>query len=230
MKLSSIFRIAVVLALVAAMAWMWSMGGVFDVMTLEVKVKEFGALGAVAFMVIYIVAVPLCLPGSIMTMAAGVLFGPIFGAVYALIGASAGATVSFLIARYVAGDLATSRAKGRLGHIKEGIDAEGWRFVAFVRLVPLFPFNILNYLLGLSAIPLMHYVMATFICMIPGSLAYTYMGYAGREAMGGADNMVLKIATAFGLLAGVAMLPILLRRWKAHFAEEKIATSASDTD
>ena len=66
-----------------------------------------------------------------------------------------------------------------------GVEAEGWRFVAFVRLVPLFPFNLLNYALGLTRIPLAHYVLASLVCMAPGTIAYTWLGYAGREALAG---------------------------------------------
>ncbi len=228
MSRSTVLRLCVVLALVAAMAWAWSNREMLDVATLESRVAEFGALAPFVYIVLYAAAVPLCLPGSLMTMAAGVLFGPVFGAFYALVGATIGATISMLIARYIAGELATRRGGGRLGHIKEGVDAEGWRFVAFVRLVPLFPFNILNYLLGLTAIPLRHYVLTTFICMAPGSAAYTYAGYAGREAAAGGDDLVLKLAMAFGLLAGVALLPVLIKRWKGHFAAEAEAGAANE--
>ena len=64
----------------------------------------------------------------------------------------------------------------------DGVSAEGWRFVAFVRLVPLFPFNLVNYAFGLTRIRVGEYVLASFVCMAPGALAYTYLGYAGREA------------------------------------------------
>ena len=70
------------------------------------------------------------------------------------------------------------------------MEAEGWRFVAFVRLVPLFPFNLLNYALGLTRIPLVAYVLASLVCMAPGTLAYTWLGYAGREAIAGNDAAI----------------------------------------
>lgn len=86
--------------------------------------------------------------------------------------------------------------------------------MAFTRLVPLFPFNILNYALGLTRIPLRQYVLASAICMLPGSLAYTYLGYAGREAAAGGDGLIQKILLALALLATVAFLPHFIRRLK----------------
>jgi uncharacterized membrane protein YdjX (TVP38/TMEM64 family) len=71
-----------------------------------------------------------------------------------------------------------------------GVDAEGWRFVAFVRLVPVFPFNLSNYTLGLTSIPLQHYVIAAVVCMTPGAVAYTWLGHAGRGALTGETDAV----------------------------------------
>jgi uncharacterized membrane protein YdjX (TVP38/TMEM64 family) len=81
-----------------------------------------------------------------------------------------------------------------------------------VRLVPLFPFNLLNYALGLTRIRLSHYVLASFVCMFPGGLAYTYLGYAGREAAGGSEDAIQKGLIALGILAAVAFLPRLVKR------------------
>lgn len=86
---------------------------------------------------------------------------------------------------------------GRLKQLKEDIESEGWRFVAFVRLVPLFPFNLLNYALGLTRIKLWHYIIASYICMLPGAIAYTYLGYAGREAIAGSEGLIQKGLIAF---------------------------------
>ena len=220
MNHTGFLRLVVLVGLGAAMIWIWSMRDMFDSQTMEDYISEFGVWAPIVFVVAYTVAVPLCLPGSLITLLSGALFGPVFGGIYALIGATMGATFSFLIARYIAGDLATSKFGGKLGHIKEGVDAEGWRFVALVRLVPLFPFNILNYLMGLTAIPLKHYVLASFICMAPGTWAYAYAGYAGREAATGGQDFVLKVVTALSILAAIALMPMIIKRWRAHFAEK----------
>jgi uncharacterized membrane protein YdjX (TVP38/TMEM64 family) len=223
MKPRGLVRIAVLVVLIGAMVLIWSLRDMLDSQVLEARISEFGMWAPIVFIVAYTIAVPLCLPGSLLTLLAGALFGPVFGGVYALLGATMGATLAFLVARYIAGDLATSKFGGKLGHIKEGVDAEGWWFVAFVRLVPLFPFNILNYLLGLTAIPLKHYVLASIICMAPGTWAYAYVGYAGREAATGGSDLVLKVVTAVSMLAGVALIPVIIKRWRAHFADKNPA-------
>lgn len=90
---------------------------------------------------------------------------------------------------------------------------EGWRFVAFVRLVPLFPFNILNYALGLTKIRSYHYIAATFICMAPGAFAHTYLGYTGREVAGDGEELITKGLLAASLLVALALLPGLVKRF-----------------
>ncbi|MBF0186721.1 MAG: TVP38/TMEM64 family protein, partial [Magnetococcales bacterium] len=129
--------------------------------------------------------------------------------------ATLGATISFLVARYLASDWVEQRTGGRLRQLMDGVDAEGWRFVAFVRLVPLFPFNLLNYALGLTKIPLTHYIIASYLCMIPGGFAYTYVGFAGREAVAGGEGVLKKGLLALGLLAAVAFLPSMIKRMRA---------------
>ncbi len=93
-----------------------------------------------------------------------------------------------------------------------GVEAEGWRFVAFVRLVPLFPFNLSNYALGLTRIPLTHYVLASFAAMAPGTLAFTWLGHAGREAAAGNADAIRYGLLALALLAAIAVLPRLVSR------------------
>jgi len=89
---------------------------------------------------------------------------------------------------------------------------EGWHFVAFTRLVPLFPFNLLNYAFGLTRIRLGHFIIASYLFMLPGAIAYTYLGYAGREAMAGGEGLIQKGLLALALLAVVAFLPRFIRR------------------
>jgi uncharacterized membrane protein YdjX (TVP38/TMEM64 family) len=154
----------------------------------------------------------LLLPGAVLTIAGGVLFGPVWGTFYNLTGATIGATMAFLIARYLASDLVSRKIGGRLKQLVEGVEAEGWRFVAFVRLVPLFPFNLLNYMLGLTRIRLFHYVVTSYICMLPGAIAYTYLGYAGRNAVTGGEGTIRNILLALGFIAVVAFMPGFIKR------------------
>src|SRR4030095_16304519 len=150
-------------------------------------------------------------------LAGGALFGPVWGGLWNLLGATLGAALAVLVARYLAGDLVSRKAAGLLGRLIEGVNAEGWRFVAFVRLVPLFPFNLANYALGLTRISLQHYVIATLLFMVPGVVAYTWLGHAGRAALGGEADWVRYGLFALALLAMIALLPRLVGRMRGSF-------------
>ena len=183
-----------------------------DPAALEAWIGDFGVAAPLVFIGVYAIASVLFLPGMVMTLAGGALFGPVWGTLINLIGATLGATLAFLIARYLGADWVERKLGGRLKQVVAGVEAEGWRFVAFVRLVPLFPYNLLNYALGLTRIRLVAYVLATFICMAPGALAYTYVGYAGRQAIAGGEAAIQTGLIALGLLALVAFLPRLVKR------------------
>ena len=94
--------------------------------------------------------------------------------------------------RYLASDWVVATAGGRLKQLAEGVEAEGRRFIAFVRLVALFPFNLVNYALGLTRVRLLDYSLASLVSMAPGAIAYTYLGCAGREAVAGGEALVQK--------------------------------------
>ncbi len=205
-----VLRIAIVLVLLAGISLAVIYRGQFDAAALEAQVRGAGAAGPLVFVLIYALGTVFFLPGSVLTLAGGALFGPLWGTVYNLTGATMGAALAFLVARYLAGDWVERRTAGRLRQVKEGVEREGWRFVAFVRLVPLFPFNLLNYALGLTRIGLLPYVLASWVFMLPGAIAYTYLGYVGREAAAGAGGLVQKILLALALLALVGFLPRLV--------------------
>ncbi len=195
-------------AVVAAIAWRDQ----FDIEGLRLWIAQAGPLAPLLFILLYVIATLLFLPGSVLTLAGGLLFGPVWGTLYSLSGATIGATLAFLLARYLAGDWVARRAGGRLARLVDGVSAEGWRFVAFTRLVPLFPFNLLNYALGLTRIPLGHYVLASLVCMLPGAFAYTWLGYAGGEAAAGGQGIIQKVLIGVALLAALGFLPRLLTR------------------
>jgi uncharacterized membrane protein YdjX (TVP38/TMEM64 family) len=207
-------RIGLFLFLVAAIALAWLNRDRLTAEAVTAWVEHSGYWGPAVFVGIYTIAPALFLPGSVLTLAGGALFGPFTGALLSLTGATLGATVAFLIARYLTADWVERRVSGRLQEIKEGVEREGWRFVAFVRLVPLFPFNVLNYALGLTRLSVQTFAVTSFITMAPGALAYAYLGAAGREAVSGGPDLVRKGLLALALLAAVALLPSLIRRWR----------------
>src|SRR3990170_5566768 len=212
MKVTNIIRIIVFVFLIAGIATAITYRKHFDVTALESWLADAGIMAPLLFMGIYAISTVLFLPGSVLTIVGGVLFGPVWGTFYNLTGATIGATMAFLIARYLASDLVSRKMGGRLKQLVEGVEAEGWRFVAFARLVPLFPFNLLNYILGLTRIRLFHYVVTSFVCMLPGAIAYTYLGYAGRNAVTGGEGTIRNILLASGFIAVVAFLPGFIKR------------------
>jgi len=209
-----ILRLVLVVALVAAIAWLALHHQYVQAAQLDQHLRRFGAWAPIFFIFLYSVATVLFFPGSVLTIVGGALFGPLWGTLWNLAGATMGATLAFATARYVASDWVAMRTGERLARLMRGVEKEGWRFVAFVRLVPLFPFNLVNYAFGLTRIRLGEYVLTSFVCMAPGAVAYTYLGYAGREAASGQTGAIHKAVLALALLAVVAFLPRLIRRLK----------------
>lgn len=205
-------RVFLVLVLGTAIAVAFTFRQELTPGALQARMVELGGFAPLVFIGLYALAAVLFLPGSVIALAGGALFGPLFGTVYSLTGATIGALLAFLVARYLAADWVTKKSGGKLRQLIKGVENEGWRFVAFTRLVPLFPFNLLNYALGLTRIRPLAYVVATAICMIPGAIAFTYLGYAGGEAMAGSEGFIQKGLLALGLLAAVMFLPRLIRR------------------
>lgn len=214
MKLTKIARLSLLLALITGVGVAVVYREQFDTAALMAWLEDAGVAAPLVFIGIYTLAPVLFMPGSVVTLASGALFGPIWGTFYSLTGATLGATLAFLTARYLASDWVARKTGGRLKQLLEGVEKEGWRFVAFVRLVPLFPFNLLNYALGLTRIRLSHYIITSYITMLPGAMAYTYVGYAGREAVAGGEAMIQKGLLALGLLALLVFLPRLVTRMR----------------
>ncbi|MDH5600840.1 MAG: VTT domain-containing protein [Gammaproteobacteria bacterium] len=203
----SLLRIILLLVLIAGITTVIIYRDQLDAAVLESWINEAGILGPLVFMFIYIIGTVFFLPGSVLTLAGGALFGPVYGTFYNLTGATIGAAISFLIARYMLSDYVEKKTGGRMKQLKDGVEKEGWRFIAFVRLVPLFPFNLLNYALGLTRIKFSHYVIASYICMLPGGLAYTYFGYIGKEAATGGEGLIQKGLMALALVAVIIFIP-----------------------
>jgi uncharacterized membrane protein YdjX (TVP38/TMEM64 family)/rhodanese-related sulfurtransferase len=221
-------RFGLFAALAAAIIAIYPYRSMLDVGVLDRTVRNAGAWGPLLYMGLYAIATVLSLPGAVLTLAAGALFGPVLGAFYALTGATIGASAAFAIARYVASDWVARRAGGRTRQLIDGVEKEGWRFVAFVRLVPLFPFNLVNYALGLTRIRILDYALASYVFMLPGAFAYAYLGYAGRAALAGNDGAIRSGLLALSLLAAVAFLSRLVRRWRGAAAPASAELTASE--
>ena len=212
MKLRALIpRLVLALGIAGTAIWVAFNQHQFDRAPIEGLMHGLGIWAPLVYVALFAIGTVVFAPGVIFGLAGGALFGPLWGTVLNLCGGTLGAIAAFLVARYLAQDWVRRKAAGRLEKLITGVEVEGWRFVAFVRLVPLFPFNLANYAFGLTRIPLTPYVLATLVCMVPGSLAYSWLGYAGREALEGNDTAIRYGLMALALLAAIAFLPRLMR-------------------
>jgi uncharacterized membrane protein YdjX (TVP38/TMEM64 family)/rhodanese-related sulfurtransferase len=203
-------RLAIAIVLAVTASWLALHRDQLDLAALEAQAGELGLFAPVTHVVLFAVGTILFVPGSLFGLAGGALFGPVWGTLLNLLGASLGATIAFLIARYLAEDRVRQFLdRGRLERLLAEVEADAWRSVAFVRLVPIFPFNLLNYALGLTRIPLGSYVLASVISMLPGTFAYTWLGYAGRQALARNDAALSYGMLGLALLAAITFLPRL---------------------
>jgi len=131
------------------------------------------------------------LPGSILTLGGGAVFGVVWGSVYVSIASTFGATLAFLVGRYVARDWVNSKIQSneKFKAVDRAVAREGWKIVFLTRLSPIFPFNLLNYAFGVTPVSLRDYFFASWIGMLPGTILYVYLGsLAGDLARLGAGE------------------------------------------
>jgi uncharacterized membrane protein YdjX (TVP38/TMEM64 family) len=184
---------------------------------------QLGAWAPLIFILVYIVACVAVLPAAILTLGAGALFGVVRGSIYVSIGATLGATAAFLVGRYLARDWVTRRlaAYPKFAAIDHAVAGEGWRIVFLTRLCPLFPFFLLNYAFGLTRVSLRHFVLATWIGIMPGSTLVVYIGSLANSAAK-ADSNAGWIKAGFILvtaIVGVAYITQIARRALARRIE-----------
>ena len=153
-------------------------------------IDNLGAIAPIAFILIYIIATVAFLPGSILTLGAGVVFGIFEGSIYVFVGATIGATLAFLVGRYLARGWISKKIAGnqKFSAIDRAVGNEGLKIVLLTRLSPIFPFNLLNYGLGITGVSLRDYVLGS-VGMIPGTVMYVYIGsLAGSIATIGSET------------------------------------------
>jgi uncharacterized membrane protein YdjX (TVP38/TMEM64 family) len=174
-------------------------------------IDSLGALGAVAFMAGYIIATVALVPGSLLTLAAGALFGLVRGTIFVFIGASLGATAAFLISRYVARAAVLRRLGGqpRFRAVDAAIEREGRKIVFLIRLSPVFPFNVTNYALGLTSVRLRDYVIAC-AGMLPGTMLYVYYGRLIGDVARAVSGRRVEHGVAYWVVLVVGLIATLL--------------------
>ncbi len=180
---------------------------------LRTWISGFGPWGPIAYILIYSIAPALLFPGTPLTIAGGIIFGPVAGSVYTAIGATIGASVAFLISRYMARELVARLLKdSKWNALDQEVKKQGWRIVAFTRLIPLFPFNFLNYAFGLTSIKFSHYVLASFIFMLPAIIAFVVFSSSLLDLLRG--KISLEFLIGLILVVIISAIPIVYKRMK----------------
>ena len=177
-------------------------------------INGFGLVAPLVFVTIYAVATVAFLPGTPLSLLAGLVFGPFLGTLWAVIGATIGATLAFLVGRYAARGLVEGWTANneRVKKLDEGVERQGWRMLLITRLVPLFPFNLQNYAYGITKIGLGTYVLLTAVCIIPGAAAYTFAGGSLASAQQDLTRTFVYLGIAAVFFVVVSLIPGLLRR------------------
>lgn len=221
-KKGALTKFLVFLCILAAIVITVKMTGAsryLEQQTLRTWIGSFGIWAPVVYMLVYTIAPALFLPGLPITIVGGILFGPLWGVVYTIIGSTAGACVAFLVSRYLAREWVGGRLKSpRWRRLDEGVEKHGWKVVAFTRLIPLFPFNLLNYAFGLTRISFRQYALTTFLCMLPACIAFIVFSSSLLDLIRGKVSLTFVVGLA--LIVLVSMFPLLYRRYKAKRGEE----------
>ena len=208
-------RMAVILLLVGAIIGVRALDleQYLDQEKLRQLIQGYGALGPLVFMALYAITPCLFLPGLPFTIAAGILFGPVWGVVYAICGATLGATLAFLLGRYAGRDWVKQKLRGpRWKQLDQEVEKHGWKVVAFTRLIPLFPYNLLNFAFGLTGVKLLHYIIASFIFMLPACIAYILLSSSLLDALKG--NISPAFLLGLGAVIAVSSIPFFYNRYK----------------
>lgn len=189
-------------------------------------VSGLGLIGMVVFGLAYAAATVLMLPGSLLTFAAGAVFGLIPGFLTVSLGSTLGASLALFVSRFVARKRVESwiQEKPSFSVIDKAVAKQGWKIVFLTRLSPVFPFNFQNYAYGLTSVSFWHYVLASWVGMIPGTFLYVYFGTLGRSgleaASGASDAESLKLALqVVGLVATLAVTVLITRTAKRALRE-----------
>jgi len=216
----SIFRPLAFLALLGAIIFTvryFQLDQYLEKEHLRQVIAAYGIWGPVVYVLIWIAAPPLFLPGLPIGLAGGIIFGPFWGVIYTIFGSTVGATLAFLVARYLARDWVAAKLAGtRLATLDDKVGQQGWKVVALTRLVPLFPYNLLNYAFGLTKISLTAYVLTTFFFMLPMTIAIIYFSANILDLLRG--RITWGVVIGIILIVLVGLIPVFYKKLRARRA------------
>jgi uncharacterized membrane protein YdjX (TVP38/TMEM64 family) len=181
--------------------------------TLMAFVREHAGMSVILFIALYIVAAAFSIPGAvILTIAGGFLFGTIAGTVYVNIGATIGATLAFLSARYLLGGRLQEKYQVQLKTFNEELEKNGAHYLLTLRLIPVFPFFMINFLAGLTKIPIKAFIWTTSLGIIPGTVVFAFAGQQLGSINSLSDVLSKKMLLVFAALALVALFPVVMKK------------------
>jgi uncharacterized membrane protein YdjX (TVP38/TMEM64 family) len=222
----NIKMIAAVLFIIAAIV----LFRVFDLSArlteMLIWIKELGWIGMAVYFFLYIAACVFVVPGSVLSLGAGLIYGVVQGSLIVSVSSTVGASAAFLLGRYLARGWVEKKIEDSPSfmEIDSSIKKKGWKIVMLLRLSPVFPFNTLNYVLGLTGVRFIDYVLASWIGMIPGTVMYVYIGSAAGSLAAISSGLERQrtlaewIIYAIGLIAAVAVTVIITKTAKRALA------------
>jgi len=200
-------------AAVAVVAALLAAGSLFDIQTrmhmLLHTIDSLGAVGYAVFFGVYVFACVFFIPGSILTLGAGAIYGVITGSILVSVSSTVGAAAAFLIGRYLARNWVATKIQGnpKFAAIDNAVGNEGWKIVGLTRLSPVFPFALLNYAYGLTKVRIRDYFLASWIGMLPGTIMFVYIGSLAKSLSSvGADCEDCERSAMQWMLYGVGLI------------------------
>jgi len=213
------FRLIIVIFLLASIIFAFKyfrLDEHISLTKLHVLVEDLGYWGPLAFILLYAIASTFGLPGTIFTIAGGVIFGKWLGTALNITGATLGACAAFAIARFAARGIMAEKFKTQKWFVKleKGIAEDGLNYMLFVRLIPVFPYNGLNYGAALTSISFRNYFIGTFFGMMPASFIFTNAAAEIGESVEEGFKLSAGMITSLVLLAVLALVPIAVKKYK----------------
>ena len=186
-------------------------------------IRSLGYWGALLFTLVYVAATVILVPGSILTLGAGAAFGLWKGFLLVSFASTLAASAAFLVGRHLAHDWLWKKIghAPRMTALKGAIDREGWKIVGLARLSPLFPYTMLNYFFSLTSLRFTHYLLASWIGMLPGTFAYVYLGSLGNSDTQGEKSAIEWLLLGIGILTTITVT-ILISRSAARAMIKKL--------
>jgi uncharacterized membrane protein YdjX (TVP38/TMEM64 family) len=216
--------ILISVALLATLFFYFDLGRFITLEALKENRKQLAAFYAshrlttvAMFMVLYVLQTALSLPGAaVLSLAAGAIFGAVMGTVYANIAATIGATLAFLVTRYLLHDTVQRKFGDHLEKLNRELETRGLNYLLFLRLVPLFPFFLINLAAGLTRLPLRTFVIGTMVGIIPGGFVYCNAGASLSTITTLKEIASPRVLGSFALLGLFALLPVIYGKIKVN--------------